>query len=52
MRDPSRSPAGALGSATRRSWTPRGGKTKIVKKHETPTRVGGVLGGGVGLAAA
>jgi len=27
-----------------------GGKTKIVKKHETPTRVGGVLGGGVGLA--
>jgi uncharacterized membrane protein len=28
----------------------RDGKTKIVKKHETPTRVGGVLGGGVGLA--
>lgn len=27
-----------------------GGKTKITKKHETPTRVGGVLGGGVGLA--
>src|SRR6201999_4095373 len=27
-----------------------GGKTKIVKKHEPPTRVGGVLGGGVGLA--
>src|SRR6476619_446981 len=27
-----------------------GGKTKIVKKHETRTRVGGVLGGGVGLA--
>ena len=26
------------------------GKIKIVKKHETPTRVGGVLGGGVGLA--
>ncbi|MGA8724269.1 MAG: hypothetical protein WB565_04465 [Acidimicrobiales bacterium] len=26
------------------------GKVKIVKKHETPTRVGGVLGGGVGLA--
>ena len=26
------------------------GKTKIVRKHETPTRVGGVLGGGVGLA--
>jgi uncharacterized membrane protein len=25
-------------------------KTKIVKKHETPTRVGGVLGGGVGRA--
>src|ERR1700757_4621960 len=25
-------------------------KTKIVKKHETPTRVGGVLGGGMGLA--
>ena len=25
-------------------------KTKIVKKHETPTRVGGVMGGGVGLA--
>jgi uncharacterized membrane protein len=29
----------------------RDGKTKIVKKHETPTRVGGVLGGGVGLAS-
>jgi uncharacterized membrane protein len=27
-----------------------GGKTKITKKHETPTRAGGVLGGGVGLA--
>jgi uncharacterized membrane protein len=27
-----------------------GGKVKITKKHETPTRVGGVLGGGVGLA--
>jgi uncharacterized membrane protein len=27
------------------------GKTKIVKKHETPTRVGGVLGGGIGLAS-
>ena len=27
-----------------------GGKTKIVKKHETPTRVGGVMGGGIGLA--
>ncbi|MFL6111491.1 MAG: DUF1269 domain-containing protein [Catenulispora sp.] len=27
-----------------------GGKTKIVRKHETPTRVGGVLGGGLGLA--
>jgi uncharacterized membrane protein len=26
------------------------GKVKITKKHETPTRVGGVLGGGVGLA--
>ncbi|HTX12997.1 MAG TPA: hypothetical protein VME22_30545 [Solirubrobacteraceae bacterium] len=26
------------------------GKTKIVAKHETPTRAGGVLGGGVGLA--
>jgi uncharacterized membrane protein len=26
------------------------GKVKIVKKHETPTRVGGVLGGSVGLA--
>jgi uncharacterized membrane protein len=26
------------------------GKVKIVKKHETPTRVGGVLGGGMGLA--
>jgi uncharacterized membrane protein len=26
------------------------GKTRIVEKHETPTRVGGVLGGGVGLA--
>jgi uncharacterized membrane protein len=26
------------------------GKTRITKKHETPTRVGGVLGGGVGLA--
>ena len=27
-----------------------GGKTKIVKKHETPTRVGGVAGAGIGLA--
>jgi uncharacterized membrane protein len=27
-----------------------GGKVKIVKKHETPTRVGGVMGGGLGLA--
>src|SRR3954454_13072127 len=27
-----------------------GGKTKIVAKHETPTRVGGALGGGLGLA--
>jgi uncharacterized membrane protein len=26
------------------------GKVKIEKKHETPTRVGGVLGGGVGFA--
>ena len=26
------------------------GKVKIGKKHETPTRAGGVLGGGVGLA--
>ncbi|MGE3287363.1 MAG: DUF1269 domain-containing protein [Pseudonocardia sp.] len=26
------------------------GKVKIVRKHETPTRVGGVLGGGFGLA--
>jgi uncharacterized membrane protein len=26
------------------------GKVKIVKKHETPTRVGGVLAGGIGLA--
>src|SRR6476620_3292820 len=26
------------------------GKVKIVKKHETPTRVGGVLGAGLGLA--
>jgi uncharacterized membrane protein len=26
------------------------GKVKITKKHETPTRVGGALGGGVGLA--
>src|ERR671913_1166263 len=26
------------------------GKVKITKKHETPTRAGGVLGGGVGLA--
>src|SRR4249919_269602 len=26
------------------------GKVHITKKHETPTRVGGVLGGGVGLA--
>jgi uncharacterized membrane protein len=26
------------------------GKVKIVKKHETPMRVGGVLGGGAGLA--
>jgi len=27
------------------------GKVKIAKKHETPTRAGGVLGAGVGLAA-
>jgi uncharacterized membrane protein len=26
------------------------GKVKITKKHETPTRAGGVLGGGAGLA--
>jgi len=26
------------------------GKVKITRKHETPTRVGGALGGGVGLA--
>jgi uncharacterized membrane protein len=26
------------------------GKVKVGRKHETPTRVGGVLGGGVGLA--
>jgi uncharacterized membrane protein len=26
------------------------GKVKIIKKHETPTRVGGVAGGGLGLA--
>ena len=26
------------------------GKVKISKKHETPTRVGGALGGGMGLA--
>ena len=26
------------------------GKVKITKKHETPTRVGGVLGAGMGLA--
>ncbi|WP_107767079.1 DUF1269 domain-containing protein [Nocardioides terrigena] len=26
------------------------GKVKITRKHETPTRVGGVLGGGTGLA--
>jgi uncharacterized membrane protein len=26
------------------------GKVKITKKHETPTRVGGVLGAGTGLA--
>ncbi len=26
------------------------GKVKLGKKHETPTRVGGVVGGGVGLA--
>ncbi len=26
------------------------GKVKIVKKHETPTRVGGVAGGTIGLA--
>ena len=26
------------------------GKVKIVKKHETPTRVGGLTGGGIGLA--
>ncbi|WP_042381125.1 DUF1269 domain-containing protein [Streptacidiphilus melanogenes] len=27
-----------------------GGKVRIKKKHETPTRAGGVLGAGVGLA--
>lgn len=27
------------------------GKVKIVAKHETPTRVGGILGGGLGLAS-
>jgi uncharacterized membrane protein len=27
-----------------------GGKVKIIKQHETPTRVGGVAGGGIGLA--
>jgi uncharacterized membrane protein len=27
------------------------GKTVIVKKHETPTRAGGVLGAGIGLAS-
>ncbi len=27
------------------------GKVKLGKKHETPTRAGGVLGGGVGLAS-
>jgi uncharacterized membrane protein len=27
------------------------GKVKITKKHETPTRAGGVLGGGIGLAS-
>src|SRR5256885_16578943 len=27
-----------------------GGKVKITKKHETPPRVGGGLGGGIGLA--
>ena len=27
------------------------GKVKITKKHETPTRAGGVLGGGLGLAS-
>jgi uncharacterized membrane protein len=26
------------------------GKVRIASKHETPTRVGGVLGGGIGLA--
>ncbi len=26
------------------------GKVKVVKKHETPTRVGGLAGGGLGLA--
>jgi uncharacterized membrane protein len=26
------------------------GKVKIARKHETPTRAGGVLGGGIGLA--
>jgi uncharacterized membrane protein len=26
------------------------GRVRITRKHETPTRVGGVLGGGVGLA--
>jgi len=26
------------------------GKVRISRKHETPTRLGGVLGGGIGLA--
>ncbi|WP_328475328.1 hypothetical protein OHA21_18645 [Actinoplanes sp. NBC_00393] len=26
------------------------GKTKVIRKHETPTRAGGLLGGGIGLA--
>ena len=28
------------------------GKVKVVKKHETPTRAGGVMGGGLGLGEA
>ena len=41
-------PAGRLRRGRHRAAGGRQGK--IVKKHETPTRVGGVLGRGVGLA--
>jgi uncharacterized membrane protein len=41
-------PIDAYDAAVLERWAD--GKVKITKQHETPTRVGGVLGLGVGLA--